>query len=551
MSSNKKTTLPILQNFIDIAEQKKIEISIVKDSFVESLKHVIENVDPDVELEFNWNDKGKLIVTNNKIVVSKEEYDDYSNSSDNKDLRLITFANIEDLKGKYPNVQVDDNMRLEINYDDLSGARVQKLSALLNQNLAKATKERIYRNYLNRIGESVKVKITSIANNYLTLKFLDDEEVITSLRIAEILKADPKFEPKADGILDVFIVDVLQIPKKNGHAVLVSKTSPYEILDILKRTYSEIASKEIIVKRIARRAGERAKVAVMANPDLTDSSYDPISILIGKDGLRSQLIATELKNETIDFIKWTEDRIEFLQEALKPARIISIDEKKEAHDQFSYEIVVPNAMVSVAIGKFGINAGLASDITRSKITIKSYSDALEADDQILWNANVTKEELAELNEFSATKKRVRSDYAKNSYGNFKQKFDVAETENAFREFDSYMENFEGEQIEFETASKTKGKQNKPRKEMGIDIDALNQSFDMISAELEADSDNDFNIDLDSDIENEQAKFTQADKRIAKKYKNYSITDESFADFANDGIDFEEFDDLDDEDDWDE
>ncbi|PAK21504.1 hypothetical protein CJJ23_01790 [Mycoplasmopsis agassizii] len=555
-------------NFAFIAESRKLDIENVKEIFFEALKHIFLEIDQDVELEKEWVDEGEtLIVKAPKIIVSDEEFEEElakaekKSDLDTKDLYLITYIPLSRALKLDKKAVVDDTVVEAIEYQNLSQARVRKIQNLFQQNLSKATKDRIYLTYKDRIGEAIKVKIENITEMLVTISIVGDSESVTFIRTADLKKKYP--EIKVNGVYEVFITDVLAQPKKNGSMIMVSTTSPFELLKLLESTFPEIASKEILVKRIARRAGVRSKIAVMANPDLAREDLDVIGILIGQQGSKSQALSSELGEEKLDFITFSEDRLSFMLDALKPARVISISEKQESPDQYAYEIVVPDAMVSVAIGKGGINTYLASEITRSRVNVKGYTDALAAKQEILWNANVTEDELEQLNTFSLTNKRVQtnrsqSNYSKTAKPKRKDSFDISDFNKDIEAFDSYFESIKDTQgagpadLVTKEAPKVKAKPAKDKDVIKED-NYYDVDFAEINAAIEAASFDELDQEIDSDFEEqvaikdkETAEKERQDRRTKAKLQDYAIKDNDFADFALDGIDL---DNLDDED-WD-
>jgi len=132
----------------------------------------------------------------------------------------------------------------------------------------------------------------------------------------------------------------------------------------------EIATGIVQIKSIAREAGSRTKMAVAS----TDALIDPVGACVGPRGSRVDKVVSELKNEKIDIIKWSQDPAEFVANALNPAHVVSVfvsDKEKICR------VVVPDNQLSLAIGKEGQNARLAAKLTGWKIDIKSQTQVAE------------------------------------------------------------------------------------------------------------------------------------------------------------------------------
>ena len=137
----------------------------------------------------------------------------------------------------------------------------------------------------------------------------------------------------------------------------------------------EIEDGIVEIKSISREAGYRTKIAVWSN----DPEVDSIGACIGPRGSRIQTIVSELKNEKIDIVRYSDDPVEYIVNALSPARVVSVDilaNDEEAHDAM---VVVPDDQLSLAIGREGQNVRLAHKLTGWKIDIKSVSQMEKAE----------------------------------------------------------------------------------------------------------------------------------------------------------------------------
>ncbi|MBQ7287987.1 MAG: transcription termination/antitermination protein NusA, partial [Candidatus Gastranaerophilales bacterium] len=139
----------------------------------------------------------------------------------------------------------------------------------------------------------------------------------------------------------------------------------------------EIEDGIVEIKSIAREAGFRTKLAVWSN----DPSVDSVGACIGPRGTRIQTIVGELKNEKIDIVRYSEDPVEYIVNALSPARIISVDILADEEDRKEAFVIVPDDQLSLAIGREGQNVRLAHRLTNWKIDIKSESQAREIENR--------------------------------------------------------------------------------------------------------------------------------------------------------------------------
>ncbi|MNX73472.1 hypothetical protein D3C86_1048700 [compost metagenome] len=168
--------------------------------------------------------------------------------------------------------------------------------------------------------------------------------------------------------IKVFLCEVrettrgMQLLVSRGHAGLVRELFELEIPEIMDGT--------VTIEAIAREAGFRTKLAVRSK----DQSVDPVGACVGARGGRIQGIVNELRNEKIDIIRWSEDPTTFIANALSPAKVVSVSVNSLER---TAKVVVPDAMLSLAIGREGQNVRLAARLTGYKIDIKSESQQRE------------------------------------------------------------------------------------------------------------------------------------------------------------------------------
>ena len=166
--------------------------------------------------------------------------------------------------------------------------------------------------------------------------------------------------------IKVFVVEVKAAGK--GPQIMLSRTHAGLVRKLFELEVPEIASGIVSITHIAREAGSRTKIAVASqNPDV-----DPIGACVGPKGGRVAAVVNELKGEKIDIIKYSEDPVQFVAEALSPSDVISV---QMLEDNKSCIVVVPDNQLSLAIGKEGQNARLAAKLTGFKIDIKPESAA--------------------------------------------------------------------------------------------------------------------------------------------------------------------------------
>ena len=171
--------------------------------------------------------------------------------------------------------------------------------------------------------------------------------------------------------IKVYVLEVKAGSK--GPQVLVSRTHPELVKRLFESEVTEVRDGIVEIKNIAREAGSRTKIAVYSN----DPDVDPVGACVGLNGARVNAIVNELKGEKIDIINWDENPAILIENALSPAKVISVIADA---DEKTARVVVPDYQLSLAIGKEGQNARLAARLTGFKIDIKNESQAREAGD---------------------------------------------------------------------------------------------------------------------------------------------------------------------------
>ena len=175
------------------------------------------------------------------------------------------------------------------------------------------------------------------------------------------------FEPTER--VKLYVVEVKNTTK--GPKILVSRTHPELVKRLFESEVTEVKDGIVEIKSIAREAGSRTKIAVWSN----DPDVDPVGACVGMNGARVSAIVNELRGEKIDIINWSDNPAILIENALSPAKVISV---MADPDEKAASVIVPDYQLSLAIGKEGQNARLAARLTGYKIDIKSETQAIES-----------------------------------------------------------------------------------------------------------------------------------------------------------------------------
>ena len=169
--------------------------------------------------------------------------------------------------------------------------------------------------------------------------------------------------------IKLYLVEVKNAPK--GPKIVVSRTHKEFVKRLFEEQVSEIREGIVEIKNVAREAGSRSKIAVVSY----DENVDPVGTCVGVNGARVNAVVDELRGEKIDIINWDENPALFIENALSPAKVISVAADP---DEKTASVIVPDYQLSLAIGKEGQNARLAAKLTGYKIDIKSETQAIES-----------------------------------------------------------------------------------------------------------------------------------------------------------------------------
>ena len=174
--------------------------------------------------------------------------------------------------------------------------------------------------------------------------------------------------------IKLYVTEVKDTNK--GPKILVSRTHPELVKRLFEAEVSEVKDGTVEIMGISREAGSRSKISVRSN----DPNVDPVGACVGINGSRVNAIVNELRGEKIDIVNWSENPAVLIENALSPAKVVSVianDEQKTAR------VIVPDYQLSLAIGKEGQNARLAARLTGFKIDIKSETQAREAEESAM------------------------------------------------------------------------------------------------------------------------------------------------------------------------
>jgi len=231
------------------------------------------------------------------------------------------------------------------------------------QRLRDAEREILYDEFIDKEEDILTGVIDRVDHRYVYVNLGRIEAVLSEA------ERSPNESYIPNERIKVFVNKVEQTTK--GPQIYVSRSHPGLLKRLFEQEVPEIFDGTVIVKSVAREAGDRSKISVYSeNPDI-----DAVGACVGSKGARVEAVVEELGGEKIDIVQWNEDPKVFVRNALSPSQVLEVivDEENQ-----STVVVVPDYQLSLAIGKRGQNARLAAKLTGWKIDIKSESDAREA-----------------------------------------------------------------------------------------------------------------------------------------------------------------------------
>ncbi len=264
---------------------------------------------------------------------------------------------LEQARELAPEVEVGGELRFYKDTSPLGRIAAQMAKQVIFQKVREAERDTVFQEYGSRTGEI----LTAI------VKRLEPMDVIFDLG-----KAEARMPKREQSRLEQFAVGervrvvLLRVDRAaKGPQVIVSRAAPALVQSLFQSEVPEIYDGTVIIRAIAREAGERTKIAVMSR----DKDVDPVGACVGMKGMRVQSIIRELRGEKIDIIEFSEEITTFAEKALQPAKVSRVSITDLGEKQL--EVIVDDTQLSLAIGKKGQNVRLAAKLLGWKIDIKS------------------------------------------------------------------------------------------------------------------------------------------------------------------------------------
>ena len=338
---------------LNILEKEK---DISKESLLDAIENSLLNA---CKSHFGKADNIKVIMDREscdyQLYAEKEVVEDVEDT-----LEQISLEDARKMDGKY---DIGDIVHVPIESKSFGRIATQNAKNLILQKIREEERKVVYDQYF----EKEKDIVTGIVQRYV------GKNVSINLGKADAMLTENEqvkgevFKPTER--IKLYIVEVKNTTK--GPKILVSRTHPELVKRLFESEVTEVKDGIVEIKSIAREAGSRTKIAVWSN----DPDVDPVGACVGMNGSRVNAIVNELRGEKIDIINWSDNPAILIENALSPAKVISV---MADPDEKVASVIVPDYQLSLAIGKEGQNARLAARLTGYKIDIKSETQAIES-----------------------------------------------------------------------------------------------------------------------------------------------------------------------------
>ena len=344
------------RDFVGALLQLNAEKGVSREQLIRTVEEAIQSAyrrspgDEDINVRIDG-ESGKVRVFRARLVV--EEIDD-----------PLTQMTVDEAQAVQPGAEVGDFVETEqLDQEAFGRIHAQTAKQVVLQRLHEAERNVVFDEYASREGELITGTVSRVEPRAIVLDVGKAEAILATT------EQSPLEHYRIGQNVKAYVLEVRRSAK--GPQIYISRTHKGFLRRLFELEVPEIHAGTVEVKAIAREAGSRSKVAVASR----QQGLDPVGATVGQRGARVQAVVAELAGEKIDVIEWSEDASTFVAKALSPAQVIEvrIDEEHRIAN-----VVVPERMLSLAIGREGQNARLAAKLTGWRIDIRSDVSVAEA-----------------------------------------------------------------------------------------------------------------------------------------------------------------------------
>lgn len=345
-----KQFLKAIDEFENYGIAKEITIQALKEAF--SSLFVKKNYE-DTRVEVNIDqDKGDISINLIKTVVENEKENELDDNIE------ITLDEAREIK---PDINLGDDLYIPVEIDDFKKADALKFKSVFKQKIKEAEKQVIYQAFADKKGELITGVVEKIEPDYTLVNIGR-----TSVKLPNSRKIGDEMFSIGQNI-KIYLSEINSA--SGGPQLIISRSDGGFLKRLFEEEVHEVYDGTVVIRDVARNAGERSKISVYSTVD----NVDPIGACIGPGGTKIQKICSQLGKEKIDVVEYHEYPGLFIAESLKPAEVLGVNFDEETHSAIA---VVKNDGLRVAIGRKGVNVFLAHKLTGWKIDIKEQDTAI-------------------------------------------------------------------------------------------------------------------------------------------------------------------------------
>ena len=340
----------LIEALKEVIGEKNLPMSVLVEAIEESLVVAYrKNFDSDEDVAVTLDEEtGTFKVISKRLVKEGDDLDDPD--------KQYTLEEAQEID---PDAQPGDTIEEDVTPPEFGRIAAQTARQVVSQKLKEAERSQVLEEYQTRVGQVISGKVQRVERGHVYVELAKTEAVLPPREQipGEVFRTNDRVR--------CYVQEVK--PTTKGPQIILSRASSKFVEVLFAQSVPEISDGIVDIKSSSREAGLRVKISVSTS----DSRVDPVGACVGLKGSRIKGIVDELNGEKIDIVRYSEDPVEYVTNALSPAKVQSV---KIYEDERSALAIVAQSQLSLAIGKEGQNVKLASKLTGIKIDIKTEQD---------------------------------------------------------------------------------------------------------------------------------------------------------------------------------
>lgn len=353
-----------------IAYEKGLKVSDVEEALKESLISTARKmVDDTLEYEASIDRANKELKLAQKVLVVPNEDKrllGYEVDEEGRTISEDNFLSLEEAKEIDEDLEIGDTLSYDLEFESMGRNAATILFSNLEYRLQRFIEDNLFKKYNDQVGDTISSVVTRVDAN--------DNTFVEIGEVKGILPRKNRIKGESFKVGDALkaVVRRVNIDKKHGLTIEVSRTSPKFLESLLILEVPELKDEKVKIEGSARIPGSRAKIALST----TETNIDPIGAVVGVKGVRINAVSEQLSGENIDCIEYTPIKEMFVSRSLSPAIVKSVKIEPEAGENGKDKAIVTISadQKSKAIGKVGLNIRLASMLTKCDIELNVLED---------------------------------------------------------------------------------------------------------------------------------------------------------------------------------